>query len=227
MKSKLLLLLPFLLLFAACKKGGTAAPAEQEVTIGGDQHPTVRIGTQEWTADNYNGPGGVVLTSSGANPKYKKYYTLADLKDLKLPTGWRIPTIADYNKLMSNFSSRKDTEGNIVMNYDETLALRSTTNWEIRADDKVGTNTSGFNAYPAGYYTPYPDNETQGNLALFLTSTTLPPAKVTPQATYYSFIITRLAVTASSDNETVCYTCFLNTGHNTDAPKSVRFVRDR
>lgn len=227
MKPNLLLFLICLLFFSACKKDSTTGSIISKITINGTVYPTVKIGKQEWTSVNYDGPGGVAGYFYAPNPNYKKFYTLADLAGLKLPEGWRIPTVADFNKLMSNFTTEKDTDGNFVVDYNKSLALKSTSDWEVRdTSDKQGTNTSGFNAYPAGYYIAYPDNETQGNFALFLTSTPLPPAKVTVRATYYSFIITRLYVTASSDDYTRCFSCFLNRGHNTDAPKSVRFVRD-
>ncbi|TFF35229.1 FISUMP domain-containing protein [Mucilaginibacter psychrotolerans] len=229
MKPKLLLIFPFVLLFfAACKKGGTVTPLTSKVTISGTEYATVKIGRQEWTSVNYNGPGGrEAVFNIPTDPNYKKYYTLADLAELKLPSGWRIPNIADYNKLMSNFTTKKDTDGNYVGDYEQTLALRSATGWEVRsAEDKQGTNSSGFNAFPAGYYTDYKDNETPGNLALFLTSTPLPPGKANVHASYYSFIVTRLYVTPSSDDFTHCFSCFLGQGLNNNQPKSVRFVRD-
>jgi uncharacterized protein (TIGR02145 family) len=226
MKPNLLLLLSCLLLVAACKKDGKKEPVTSEITISGTVYPTIKIGQQEWTAVNYDGPGGVAGHFYAPNPNYKKFYTQADLAGLKLPAGWRIPTVADFNKLMSNFTTQKDTDGNFVVDYDKTLALKSTSEWEISyPSDKQGTNTSGFNAYPAGYYA-YPYNETPGNFAVFLTATPLPPAKVTVHATYYSFIITRLYPNFSSDDYTRCSSCFLDREHNTDAPKSVRFVRD-
>jgi|GEM_PF-614630 len=226
MKPLLLLFLSFLMLFAACKKDSTTKEEASGVIISGTVYPTVKIGQQEWTVVNYDGQGGIEDTFYLPNTNYKKFYTQADLANLKLPSGWRVPTVADFNKLMSNFTSKKDTEGNSVMDYNESLALKSTSGWEVRgASDKQGTNTSGFNAYPSGYYaSPY--NETPGNLALFLTSTPLPAAKVNFHATYYSFILSRLYGTTSSDDHTQCFGCFVDGEHNTDSPKSVRFVRD-
>nr|WP_294950404.1 FISUMP domain-containing protein [uncultured Mucilaginibacter sp.] len=145
-----------------------------------------------------------------------------------MPAGWRIPTIADYNKLMGNFTTKKDTDGNYVGNFDETLALRSTSDWSmLYSYDRQGTNTSGFNAFPAGYYTDYPqNNETPQNLAMFLTATPLPAAKANTHATHYTFIVTRLYANFSSDDYTGCFSCFVSQGFNNIQPKSVRFVRD-
>ena len=227
MKPKPLLLLSFaLLFFAACKKGGTPGPLTSQVTINGTAYPTVKIGRQEWTSVNYDGPGGYEQSFYVPNANYKKYYTLADLANIKLSNGWRVPSRDDYNKMLSNFTTSKDDNGNQVGDYDQTLALRSTTGWEIDSGDKPGTNTSGFNAFPAGYYTGYPDNETGGNFAVFLTTTPLPASQPNPHATYYTFTVTRLYVTPSSDDHTHCFSCMIGQGINNDQPKSVRFVRD-
>lgn len=227
MKPKFILLL-FLLVATACKKNDGQKSNNSTVTISGDAYPTIKIGQQEWTTVNYNGPGGKAENFFVKNPNFKRYYTLSDVASLKLPDGWRIPTMADYNKLLSNFTTSKDTEGQYVASLDQSLALKSTSGWDMpSSDDKQGSNTSGFNAYPAGYYTDFPaNNYTPGNFAMFLTSTPLPDDKKNFHATSYSFILTRLYLNRSSDNLTECFGCFVDGDHNTDLPKSVRFVRD-
>ena len=229
MTSKLYLFLPFLVLFISCKKSSQPAPTPSIISISGEIYPTVTIGSQEWTAVNYNGPGGKEGNFRANNSNYKKYFILTDLADVQLPAGWRIPTAADYNKLLSNFTKNTDLEGNFVASLEQSLTLKSSSDWDIiYSDDKQGTNSSGFNAYPAGYYSDYPqNNDTQKNYALFLTSTPLPDAKKNFHASYYSFTLTQLYLTLSSDDRTLCFGCLIDNAHNTDLPKSVRFVRDK
>jgi uncharacterized protein (TIGR02145 family) len=115
-----------------------------QVTIEGKQYPVVKIGNQFWTAANYEGPGGVGYDASNTRPEYGKYYLRAELDAIAVPTGWRIPTLEDYARLAQNYGipvPSKLSDGEAIK------ALISTTNW----NNAKGTNTSGFNAYPANY----------------------------------------------------------------------------
>lgn len=104
----------------------------------------MKIGTQTWTTVNYDGEGGIAFGGTIPKPEYGKYYTFAELHALTLPEGWRIPTMQDYTTLA-------EANGIVIADYrahaENIKALTSTTNWK----NIPGTNTSGFNAYPAGY----------------------------------------------------------------------------
>jgi uncharacterized protein (TIGR02145 family) len=127
----------------SCDDESTDTPADQ-VTIEGKQYPFVKIGNQLWTASNYEGSGGVTYDASNTRPEYGKYYLKTELAAIAVPAGWRIPTLQDYSKLAQSYGipiPSKLTDGEAIK------ALISTANW----NNAKGTNTSGFNAYPANY----------------------------------------------------------------------------
>ena len=122
----------------ACKDDPGITP-ENVVTIEGTDYPTVEIGTQTWTSVNYAGPGGVAFDS-----KYGKYYSKAELATIKVPEGWRIPTMDDYKKLAEFHGVPVPS---MVSHSEAIKPLISEENWK----HAVGTNASGFNAHPGGY----------------------------------------------------------------------------
>ncbi|MDP9078953.1 MAG: hypothetical protein M3O71_16115 [Bacteroidota bacterium] len=215
------------LLISACKKNADNKNSVN-VTISGTVYPIVTIGKQQWTTVNYYGPGGKDLTLPHPNDNYKKYYTLDDVENLALPRGWRIPTKDDFNKLLSNYSQQQDSLGNFVGDVNVAVKLMSTSGWYLPYDSSTqGTNESGFNGYPAGYYVdPRGIDIYPGYYAWFLTSTALPANMVTFRANYYTFIISNLFGNTSTDDKTRCYSCLPSRTYNDDAAKSVRFVRD-
>jgi len=217
------------LLTGACKKNADQPKVDaNSVIIAGDIYPVVKIGRQEWTTVNYNGPGGKNLSLPHPNDNYKKYYTVDDMKDLTLPAGWRVPTKDDFNKLLSNFTPQLDSVGNFVGDVNVASKLMSKSGWEITPDfSNGGTNSSGFSAYPAGIYVdPAHFDIWPGYYAWFLTSTPLPAEMITFRSKYYTFIISNLFDNTSADNKTKCYSCLPGQTENDDAAKSVRFVRD-
>jgi uncharacterized protein (TIGR02145 family) len=119
-------------------------PSVEHVMIGGKEYAIVKIGNQTWTASNYAGPGGVNYDGTNSKPEYGKYYSKTELDAIEIPAGWRIPTVEDYTALAQTYGIPiPSTTG-----YGEAIkALTSTTNWK----HVQGTNTSGFNAFPAGY----------------------------------------------------------------------------
>ncbi|MBO0932517.1 FISUMP domain-containing protein [Fibrella aquatilis] len=140
----------FILLLAAatsCRKDPANQPLPQpaSVVIADKTYPIIAIGNQVWTAANYAGPGGVGYRSGSEKPEYGRYYTFIEAKAVPLPSGWRLPTTADYLALAQQ-------QGVVVTNFEAKgqqaiRNLMSTSHWRTLA----GTNTSGFNAYPAGY----------------------------------------------------------------------------
>lgn len=137
----------FLVLFqifaTGCNDNSPASP-EDVVTIGDNLYKTVKIGTLTWTTSNYAGSGGITYDESNSKPEYGKYYSMAELKDIELPEGWRIPTDADYIAL-AEFNGI--TIPSPISQGDAIKSLTSTTHW----NHVQGMNTSGFNAYPGGY----------------------------------------------------------------------------
>lgn len=121
------------------------------VNIGGKSYKTTRIGNTIWLAEDLMLTWeGLQLSHFGSwieassytthnsypNTYYYNDYAVTELKTTKaalLPTGWRIPTEADYQYFINNFTS------NVV--------IKSTTGWQTG-----GTNTTGFNLYPVGTY---------------------------------------------------------------------------
>lgn len=139
-------------LFTSCKKSSTnpttsITPTNQIIVI----TDSVNIGNLTWTTVNYNGLGGVNYGNSTTNnPTYGRLYTIAEATAIKLPTGWRLPTTADYNNLLNTIdptSKAKDAQGNYIGSSADAAILMSKTSWIVN----LGTNSSGFNAIPVGY----------------------------------------------------------------------------
>jgi len=166
----------FIALLSACTKK-YVTPDNHTVVIGGTTYPTVIIGDQVWTTANLKGFNGY---HSNAHSQYGDYYSALFIT---LPTGWRAPTIADYNKLMSNFTSTdKDQYGYFHLNAAEVAPLLSTTGWPAPLQ---GTNQSGFNAQPAGFFSdPGQGAIYHGGSAYFATS------DVNPENGTFGFSIT-------------------------------------
>lgn len=151
-KKYLIYLLIISLFPLACKKD--QAPADQVINIdtstieiSGQDYPVVKIEGQLWTSMNYKGPGGMDFFQGDQTGKYGKHYTEEELRGLKLPSGWTLPALDDYRTLAAHVGIQFNTETN---NSAAIRKLTSKTGWlHIQ-----GTNSTGFNAYPAGYFVP-------------------------------------------------------------------------
>ena len=161
------------IVLGACSKKQTTVPSPDVPTINGVAYPTVKIGSQRWTTINYNGPGGVNYERSEANSAvYGKFYTRNEAVAISLPPGWRIPTFTDWNKLISTLGGTP-LENNIRnSNLPATVvkSLMSNADWSDN-----GTNSSSFNAYPAGVYgdkdsPAVPQFTEKGSMADFISS---------------------------------------------------------
>jgi len=154
-----------ILFLSSCSKKSTPAPATNPnvgtISINGGTYATIIIGNQTWTVLNYVGSGGVSTTDA----TYGNYYTLAQATSITLPAGWRIPTRADFNTLLSNYTSTKNSNGDYVGDRSTALAL---------ADTSTGaTNTSGLGLKLGGYYDPIAKTVTDKfDDGVYLTSTT-------------------------------------------------------
>ena len=167
----LLLLLPAL---TACKKDKPAAtplapPAD--LVFDGHTYKTVRIGGQVWMAENlrsthYQNGEDITLktadiewakeTEGYCNPlindmdvsteygKLYNWYTLTDPRNIA-PAGWRVPTQADFNKLISFLGGGA--------NASNAFREKGTTHWP--APNTGATNSTGFTAFLSPWR--YPD----------------------------------------------------------------------
>ena len=164
-----LILIAFLTATSCSKKGG---PELDSIVIGSTKYLTVKVGTQTWTAVNYNGPGGVNYGGSNTNdPTYGKLYTHAEAAAVVLPAGWHVPSMDDYNQLFisaGGIAINQTTEESPQV----TVTLMSKATWSLDG----GTDITGWNATAGGLYVEAdpPSYFDKGNRATFLTSSYLP-----------------------------------------------------
>lgn len=140
-----LLYLCIVLAMVACKKKDKdPEPQKQGVTINGGFYTTVKIGNQLWTSVNYNGAGGVNYNNGSNDAAYGKYYTRQEAQAIVLQDGWRLPSKADFDKLVSSFPTQT-INGYTALTSESLKQILSSSGWDIN-----GNNASGFNALPAG-----------------------------------------------------------------------------
>lgn len=137
-----LLFVPLTIVSSCKKKDKETEPANESVTINGSAYTTVKIGNQIWTSVNYNGAGGV---SNSNDPAYGKLYTRQEAQAIVLQDGWRLPSQADFEKLVTSFP-HETTDSYILFTPEGLTQILSSSGWR----DKNGSNASGFNALPAG-----------------------------------------------------------------------------
>ena len=153
--------------------------------IEGNVYQTVKIGNQVWMAKNllttkYNDDSAIPnvidntewsALKTGAycwanndettyKPLYGALYNWYAVETGKLcPTGWHVPSDNDYKTLeMSLGMSQDQANGTGLRGTDEGSKLKSNNGWSL---DGNGSNSSGFNALPAGYRY-YGDGTTKG-----------------------------------------------------------------
>jgi uncharacterized protein (TIGR02145 family) len=145
--------LALITVLTSCSKRDNPKP-NNLVSINGTNYPTVVIGNQTWISVNYNGTGGVNYNDSIVNnPSYGKLYSIEEAKAIQLPTGWRLPSEADYINLIVSLGAKQvgpltQDMGAYEIPKTTLSALMSTTGWVV----SIGTNSSGFNAEPSGGY---------------------------------------------------------------------------
>jgi uncharacterized protein (TIGR02145 family) len=201
--------------------------------IDGNVYQTVKIGSQVWIAENlkttkYNDDSPIPnvtdseewmgLTTAAycwANndeatykPLYGALYNWYAVEAGNVcPTGWHVPTDADFIALeMSLGMSEVDASGTEWRGTDEGKQLKNTTGWH---EGQNGTNTSGFSAPPSGYRY-YGDGLTKGLglICYFWSSTSIDDAL----AAYRRL---------DADNDAV-----YRAGTHKQAGKSIRCVKD-
>lgn len=151
-----------------------------DVIIGGRKYLTVIIGNQEWLAENldFKYPGIAIGGAASSSAPVANYYNndeatygvdgnkygllynepaaklLDDNKATIFPRGWRVPTLSDYDTLISYCGSNRNVYASI-------------TGWTNRN----GTNDSGFDAYPTGTRNTSGQFTSVGKETLFWTTT--------------------------------------------------------
>jgi uncharacterized protein (TIGR02145 family) len=137
----------------------------------GNAYQTVKIGNQEWTTENlrttkFNDGASIGsactfyknVTDAAAKKKWGALYEFSAVKTGKLaPTGWQVPTSADWDTLQNYLI----THG---YNYDGTTtdnkiakSMSATSDWDTTSEKGgIGNNlsinnASGFSALPAGW----------------------------------------------------------------------------
>lgn len=111
----------------------------------GRTYKTVKIGTQEWMAQNLNvdifdsqqlGPGPWCKDASNDCAKYGRFYDYETAQNA-CPNGWHLPSAAEW-QVLADAVGGLDVAGNM---------LKSATGWN-------GEDAYGFNALPAGVSAP-------------------------------------------------------------------------
>jgi uncharacterized protein (TIGR02145 family) len=231
MNKLLLSALTAVLILNSCGKKGGSDPepdpeppvTTKEVTINGTVYPAVKIGTKTWTTVNYNGATGVNYNGGSNSAAYGKLYTIAESRAITLPTGWRIPTKADFEDLIKNFSYEKDSFGDYVLKADGCKKLKSVSGWLITNGD----NSAGFNAFPGGGATTATTAQyfDKGNAANFISKTDETGSVNNKPVVYtYGFSINNLSY--KSGAQTIIEDEGVITINTNDFRFSLRFVKD-
>jgi uncharacterized protein (TIGR02145 family) len=149
---------------------------EFTLTYGGQTYDLVEIGNQCWMAENMNfeTPNSWWYDNSSSNGDlFGRLYYWADAM-VVCPQGWHLPSDEDWKILeMSLGMTREQADETSFRGTDEGNKLKSvgSTYWN---SSNNGTNSSGFNALPAGQVGDYFGNPVSGGyggFAKFWTST--------------------------------------------------------
>lgn len=181
-------------------------------TIEGRTYKTVRIGNQEWLAENLqltDGGTGVMMFNNGSYSDGEIIYQhdAARRVAASVGDGWRLPTNADMEELCSKTgvtllhdSAEEDPERTYEV-------LLNTTDWP----GENGTDLYGFNLLPVGFNSAgsYFDDRGTTNFWSYDAS----------DSKGYHFII-------NYGTPVVCHGAYLATWGNSTCYYSVRLVRD-
>jgi uncharacterized protein (TIGR02145 family) len=138
----------------------------------GNEYQTVRIGKQEWTSENlrttkYNDGSSIPqgnywffknTTDAAAKKKWGALYNFAAVKTGKLaPTGWHVPTDAEWDTLQNFLISGGYNYDGTTSDNKIAKSISAKTDWAPCKEpgaisfDIDQNNASGFSALPAGY----------------------------------------------------------------------------
>lgn len=147
---RLPLMLLIVLVFSACKKKTDLPDEKSTIEIQGRNYPTVEIGTQIWTVSNFKGNGGVSSEEGHIILDGKKVYSIHEARNVHLPEGWRLPTKADFGKLIRHIG--ETNQPTVYGSSFSELEIRSEFMMKLLAKDKwpsvTSSNLSGFSLTP-------------------------------------------------------------------------------
>ncbi len=133
--------------------------------LDGEVYTTVKIGSQCWMAENVRTavPGYSYIQTGDGNPKVRMgmfYARHADVINTVCPSGWEMPSKADFDALKTYLDSDgTNTSG---------VKLKAGNYWNVTGSNLVyqGDNSTGFGAFGVGYY----QNNYMGTYVFFGTS---------------------------------------------------------
>ena len=129
-------------------------------------YSVIKIGNQTWMAENLRYSFCLWLNPTNPSVSYGRLYDWSTAMKIA-PSGWHLPSEAEWNEMeMALGMSAVDTANQGARGTHGT-SMRSTTGWNSGGN---GTNSSGFNAFPAGNYNSGSFNYL-GDFAYFWSST--------------------------------------------------------
>jgi len=137
----------------SAKKVAVADTIQQAISMtdprDGETYPIVSIGKQIWMAENlrYNAPGSW-LNSQNPSPAYGRQYN-GVIAQTVCPAGWHLPSDTEWNEMEMALGMPPTDTAQTFWRGEHGTKMKSTTGWE---GDQNGTNHSGFNGLPAGFF---------------------------------------------------------------------------
>lgn len=165
-------------------------------------YPLVQIGSQCWMAENlrYDIPGiyGSADTINPANPSiaYGRLYDWPTIMNGAstsssnpsgvqgiCPNGWHIPSDDEWNEMEIALGMPAADASNLGTRGTHGATMKSTTGWNNNGN---GTNSSGFNAVPAGNFSDLLLNWLGNNGYFWSTTESFLPTNPLTRIVYYS-----------------------------------------
>lgn len=148
----------------------------------GERYEIVTVGDQQWMAENlrFEAPGSYFNGDDNPRAEYGQLYDWETVMNGEpasaaspsgvqgiCPAGWHLPSDEEWSALEISLGLDPDlAEGYDWRGTDQGTQMKSTSGWN---DDGNGSNSSGFNALPAGrHWTAFGD---VGDYGFFWTST--------------------------------------------------------
>ncbi len=168
MKSNIFLLLLFTLTWIGCKKDNPIGNLKTGSFVDardGKTYSTIEIGNQTWMSENlrYDVPNVYSQQDTvnlGSPTNYGRLYDWATVMNGEspslsnpsgvqgiCPSGWHLPSDSEWNELELHLGMAAADTASYVFRGTHGEAMKSSSGWVLGN----GTNTSGFNAFPAGF----------------------------------------------------------------------------
>lgn len=114
----------------------------------GEVYTIVKIGEQIWMAENlrYNAKDSW-LNPNNPSDKYGRLYDGMTAQEI-CPDGWHLPSDAEWNQLERTLGMLGLDNNKVGWRGKHGQKMKSNNGWE----EGMGSNSSGFNALPAGFY---------------------------------------------------------------------------